>query len=166
MPAGLWHIHELQGGTKAPAALGWRPLCCPEAGREGSSLNRAPRGFTWAWFGSGQASSPCKGVQCCRRAVSEAAGTWCQECALPTPSASWPEPCPPAQSLHLSAGPWHKPSPVLAAFSHSRQCLPPSPPPWPATGLCHHVPHSKQRLARSSCSTERWGYLPALPIPT
>lgn len=67
----------------------WQPLgglessVLPGGGEGGElSFSTAPRGVTGAWFGSGQASSPCKGLQCCPRAVSEAAGTCCQDCVF------------------------------------------------------------------------------------
>lgn len=121
-------------------------------------FSTAPRGFTGACSGFGQASSPCKGVQCCPRAVSEAAGTCCQDCALQHHRHPGLSPVPQLSDCTLQQAPGTSPAHCPCCL---QQCLPPNPP-----GLHHHVPHSKQMLARSSCSTERWGYLPALPIPT
>lgn len=152
-------LQQLLGGLES--------LVLPRGGKGGSSLSTAPRGLRGAWFGSGQASSPSKGVQCCPRTVSEAAGTRCQDCALR--HHRHPGLSPVLQSV---IAPFSRP---LAQAQQCPCCLQalqavpvsqPNPPPCPAPGICHHAPHSKQRPGRSSCSRERWGYLQTLPIPT
>lgn len=123
------------------------------------SSSTAPRGFTEAWFGSDQASSPCKGVQCCCRAGSKAAWTSCQDCALRHHQHPDLNPVPELGHCTLQQAPGTSPAlSLLPSAALGSACL-------PAPGLHHCVPHSKKRLARSSCSTERWGHLASSSSP-
>lgn len=130
----------------------WSPWCCLVRGREGG-ISLSTEGSQG--LGLGLAKPPVLARGC--RAVSEAAGTCCQDCALRHHRHPGLGPVPQLSHCTFSR-PLARSQQCPCSLQPLKQCLPPCPAQGSIT--MSHI------LARSSCSTERWGYLPALPIPT